>query len=140
MAGLPAPFERTKLVTVVSCLNGLQIFSDVFRNVQQLSVTAMMMLVFRLRVDRFWSCRKSCPSRTCEIADTCEFQGVHGLMDPEEKGKRQRKKEFDRSQIWCLATFSGHKVVILFNVHIEHTACRPGCLACPATYHMLLPI
>jgi len=39
VAGLPAPFERTKLVTVVSWLNGVQICSDVFSNVQQVGVT-----------------------------------------------------------------------------------------------------
>lgn len=85
----------------------------VFRSVQSSAMfsrlvsleTMMLVGPYRLPVGRFWSCT----SRKCEMAETCENQGVHCLMDPEKKGKRHRKKELDQSQIArCLATGWGH--------------------------------
>ena len=48
----------------------------------------MLVGPYRLPVGRFWSCT----SRKCEMAETCENQGVHCLMGSGEKREATQKE------------------------------------------------
>ena len=76
----------------------------VFRSVQMCSAmfsrlvsleTMMLVGPYRLPVGRFWSCT----SRKCEMAETCENQGVHCLMDPEKKGSDTERKNLNKVKL-----------------------------------------